>query len=772
MPQQVAIAVENNFTKGLITESTGLNFPENAATDTDNCEYTLVGNVLRRQGIDYEENYALNSLSRSNVAISTYKWNNAGGDGNTQVIVTQTGRYLRFWSVTDSTEASPLSQHLLDSSINISDYTAVGASYDNSQEATYADGNGFLFIFHPNCDPFFCTYNNGVITGTKINIQIRDLTGIPEIGYAVNYRPGTLTTEHNYNLQNQGWTLGQAWSATSTDGQTAQPTGPRFWNVSAVGTPSPGQVVNVRGTIPGNATDYCELSGTVTSFAAGVLTLNVYSVYTTLLGSQFSSWTFTPTNTGYISTWLAAENSYPSNADVWWRFRNASGVFDPATTQPNITLGVGQAPQGHFLLSAFSQNRSSASGIAGISSVATIWRPSVGTWFQGRIWYSGVNSSTVAVGNAPYYSWSENIYFSQVCIGGNTNFGNCYQVNDPTSADLFDILPTDGGVIQIQGCGKIYKLFPIQNGMLVHAANGIWFITGSQGIGFTANDYTITKISSVETISSTSFVDVLGLPYFWNEEGIYSVQPSQKGGLTVEPITVGTILTFYNNIPKQSKKYVRGVYNPIDYVIQWIYKSEDDTDVSDRYSFDKILNFDTYNKAFFPYTVDTVNSTICGINYIQGPGGLFSPDATFKYFTFKGLGECTFSDEHDEDFVDWASSGTSSNYVSYFITGYKLRGQGIRKFQPQYIQVYSNADGMPSGYKIQGIWNYAISGNSGKYSTIQKVDTDLNTNYKVVFKRHKIRGSGFALQFKVASIDGKNFDIIGWSVVDTVNQGV
>jgi hypothetical protein len=45
MPAQVLSTVENNFTKGFVTEFTGLNFPENAATDTDNCLYDIVGHV-------------------------------------------------------------------------------------------------------------------------------------------------------------------------------------------------------------------------------------------------------------------------------------------------------------------------------------------------------------------------------------------------------------------------------------------------------------------------------------------------------------------------------------------------------------------------------------------------------------------------------------------------------------------------------------------------------------------------------------------------------
>src|SRR6266850_7429068 len=109
MPQQIASSVENNFTKGFITESTGLNFPENAATDTDNCEYTLIGDVPRRLGIDFEENFHQSSLNRSNTALSSYVWGNAGGDGNTRVLVAQVGGVINFYSISNSTVANPLS---------------------------------------------------------------------------------------------------------------------------------------------------------------------------------------------------------------------------------------------------------------------------------------------------------------------------------------------------------------------------------------------------------------------------------------------------------------------------------------------------------------------------------------------------------------------------------------------------------------------------------------------------------------------------------------
>lgn len=775
MPQQPTFSVENNFTKGLITESTGLNFPENAATSTDNCLYTLVGDVSRRFGIDFETNFSFKTIDRTNSAITTYKWNNAGGDGSTQIMVVQIGGFLYFYGITAATASSPLSTQFISTAIvDMTTFVASGATFDFSNECSYSDGNGYLFVFRKDCDPVYCAYSAGVVTAASIQIQVRDFAGLPD-GLAVNTRPTSLNQEHTYNLANQGWITSPAWAA-STAPINISGTGSYNFTVAAGLSVINGQ--QVVGSAP-NSNGYA--SGTVTGYSGTILTINITSFTPPLGVPGFGtgiSWYFTPTSTGYVSTWFSAEGNYPSNSDSWWRFKDSSNIFNPAVTQPQVTLSLGQAPQGHYLLPAFNLNRSAASGISGLTTQITTTRPSVGTWFQGRVWYTGVSAAFPATGDAAAYSWSENIYFSQVNVNTTRNFGACYQVNDPTSEDLFGILPTDGGVITIQGSGKIFKLFPIQNGMLVFAANGVWFITGSQGIGFSASDYTITKLSNVESISSTSFVDVMGLPYFWNEEGIYEVATQQGSSLAVNPITVGTILTFYNAIPKQSKKFVRGAYHPIDYVIQWIYKSQNDTSVTDRYSFDRILNFNVFNKAFYPYSIGSgSNCSVNGINFVQGPGGSNSPDPDFKYLSslLTTTYNIAFADEQDETYVDWASSvpfgQTASNYVSFFVTGYKLRGQAIKKFQPQYIQMYSKTNGVASGYKIQGLWDYSNSRSSGRWSAEQVTINNL-TLYDNVSRRHRIRGRGYALQFKITSVDGMAFDIAGWAIYDTVNGGV
>ena len=774
MPQQLTATVENNFTRGLITDSTGLNFPENAATDTDNCIYTIVGDVTRRLGIDYETNFTTTTIDFTNKAVNQYKWNNVGGDGLTQIVVEQVGSTLYFYRSSSATVASPLSANKLASTIDLTLFT-VGGTFDPAQECQFADGNGYLFVYHPAIDPVYCTYTAGVITAAPIVIKIRDFNGIPD-SLADTTRPITLSDEHSYNLTNQGWLSGNPWLATSASTITIG-LGARTFTVAAgiVGV-TLGDVITLKylGTVPVYIPPWTLnpgaviLTGTVTGYTGTVMTINFTSGDSGYFGGIATNWAIVPSNLGHIGTWHTAIGNYPSNADVWWYFKTTTGVYDPATTVTNQTLNSGNAPRGYYILDAFQQLRSVVGALPSLTNTVTTKRPRTGCWFQGRNWFAGVDAQQAATGDAPYYTWTENIYFSQICIDS-TDFGSCYQTNDPTSERLFGLLPTDGGVITIQGCGSIFKLFPIQNGLLVFAANGVWFITGSQGIGFSANDYTITRISAIQSISGSSFVDVQGLPYFWNEEGIYAVTPAKGGALTVEPLTVGTILSFYNDIPVSCKKLAKGAYNPIDYIIQWTYRDIEPTDVTTSYQFNRIMNYNTYNKAFFPYSLATdTNPYIHGIVYVTGPGGSTSPDPTFKYPSSMGT-SFTFADEHDTAYIDWNST-VDSNYTSFFITGYKLRGQAIYKFQPQYIQMYSRTNDAASAYKIQGIWDYGNDRNSNRWSTPQLITNNL-TRFNTIFRRHKIRGHGFALQFKVSSADGLPFDIQGWAVVDTVNQG-
>jgi hypothetical protein len=783
MPQQPIENTQNNFTKGFKTEYTSLNFPEDAATDVDNTYFDTTGKVSRRYGFDYEDNKSFLFAGRNNVAIKTFKWTNAGGDGQNDVIVSQIGNVLYFYLATAATETFPLSNHVLNSTVNLTQYSTNG--FTVSQECEFSQGNGYLFVHHPFCEPFYCTYNQGIITPKVIVIKIRDFVGVTEGTQNPSIRPSELTSEHLYNLINQGWTQGAPWSVASS---TSIPIG--YGSVTLT-VPS-GVSIDVGSTVTlaaWSSTRYPKFpqgtlisQGIVSDYTGTSLTITVNYIppeIQTMVGSSTSplanwdSWNIYPVNYGYIGTWFDNVGNWPSNADVWWRYKNTDGEFDPATMYNQISLNAGFAPKGHIILNAMSQIRTIEAGIQGITEVSTSARPSIGTWFQGRIWYSGVNAAQVATGDVDTYTWTNSIYFSQT-VTSPDQFGMCYQINDPTSETLFDLLPTDGGVIQIQEAGKIHKLFPIQNGLLVFADNGIWFITGSRGIGFAANDYTVTKISDVRTQSPTSFVNVLGLPYFWNEEGIYTIKPAQEGlGLIVQPLVIDTIQTFYDDIPNISKYYVKGDYNPLEYTIQWLYKDTTETSINNRYEYNKILIYNVNLKAFYVYTISE-GVDIHSINFISGYGSVDSPDGTFKYFcSVDGSSQYnfTFAEEKNEDFVDWYQlDNIGKDYESYFITGYRVHGQGLRKFQAPYVYVYSNAD-TPTSYKIQGIWDYSSSGNSGKWTTIQLVTNALSRFFKK-FRRHRIRGRGVSLQIKISSVKGMNYQIEGWAVREDQNTGL
>lgn len=841
MPNQPSPVVQNHFQAGLKTEFTGLNFPENAATDTENCVFNYVGDVFRRGGIDIESGgFPNQELNFAGVSRSSYRWFNAGGDGESQILVVQVGFLLYFYLTSSATDTQGISLNLIQESINLNSFNADGNIRPNQQsECQYTSGNGYLFVFHPNCDPFYVTYTPAVagqslpsVVGTRIQLKIRDTIGIPE-NVDDSFRPQNLTNEHFYNLLNQGWTQGSGWTGTGVlnTGGAVPCVGNRLQ--LTIQTQSSSSVLQVGNSIQVQMPQLATIGANngnnnfsgffiATINAIGGLGLSVtctsinYNCSNTNLGfwsgGNFvslpnESVNFTLLDEGFINAWNTAFMNWPSNADVWWLYKDTSGNFNStslATTFPNVQALTSPAPKGHNILAAFQLNRSAASSISNLTNVLTTVRPSTGAWYASRVFYAGVNSSQVAQGDEPYNTWTENIYFSQI-IEHPTQFGLCYQNNDPTSENLNALLPSDGGVLTIQGCGAIYKLFALRFGLLVFAANGIWFISGSSAIGFTANDFTVTKISNIQAISGTSFIDVLGYPFFWNQEGIYQVVPATQAGsahspdiqLDVQNLTLGTILSYYNQIPNISKTFARGDYNAINYVIQWCFRSTPETDsFLNRYSYDTILNYNTLTKAFYPWTIPAGNTTIANgqftidgaivsdVKYINTPGGapqgvntagnVNSGELTpgFRYILQvpgpynAGI---TFGQERDPLYVDFRFfDGVGKDYTSYFVTGFSLPGQALRKIQIPYIYLFSrnNNGGICS---IQAIWDFVNTVNSGKESPRQIVTMGTGNS---IYRKIRLRGRGLAAQIKVSSLSGQAFDIMGWSVLNEVNTGI
>lgn len=704
MPQQTVVSVENSFVNGLVTEATALGFPEKAVTETYDCIYDIDGSVYRRPGFDLESNYTTKTIDRANNVICSYLWPNVSGDGNITVVVTQVGDKLYFYEA-DGTGV--FSTGAVASTVTLTPVS--GAPTTNTVEAQFTDGNGYLFVTHPYCDPIQISYDSvsNVATATNLVLKIRDFEGAIADPNATETRPtstlAALNVSHAYNLYNQGW------------------------------------------------------------------------------------------STTNLTAWDTAQTTMPSNADIMWRFKDATNNFDAsAASIARITSGNTPAPKGHYILNLSLQNRDAAAGTTGVASTTTgFYRPSVCSFFAGRMFYAGINTA----------GFNSKIYFTQI-VERLDQYSQCYQVNDPTAEDLFDLLPSDGGVISIPEAGTVYKLFTVPGGLCVFAANGVWFVTGSTGLGFTATDYAVLKIADISTLTATSFVNVSGFPAWWNSEGIY-VMIGQGNLPTIQSLTYDKIATFYNAIPVSSKRYARGFYDKTDGHIRWIYKSTSTSQITNQYEFDRVLNFNVRTKAFYPWTISdstvkvhsiisselitrpvTVNNVVDNgltnniidslgnqvIAFLSSGSGDQQFDKYLVSYLEGGVYKFTFADRGNMVYKDWVKyNSVGVNYTSYFINGFKLAGQALRKLQTNWVKIFSRLETGVS-YYFQGIWDFADTGsNTGRWSARQYIKhTDLN--YSNASKRLKVRGHGVALQFKVTSVEGEPFDIIGWSSQQSVNS--
>lgn len=135
-----------------------------------------------------------------------------------------------------------------------------------------------------------------------------------------------------------------------------------------------------------------------------------------------------------------------------------------------------------------------------------------------------------------FYGAEGRVYFSQVFIDDIGVLGKCYQMNDPTSSEISDILATDGGEILIQNTGTMWSILPFSTGVLVFAERGVWFI-GKPDVSFSALDYAIQKISDEGIVGPKAATEAVGAVYYAAGSGIHRVYRNENGQLQVDNLT-------------------------------------------------------------------------------------------------------------------------------------------------------------------------------------------------------------------------------------------
>lgn len=320
-----------------------------------------------------------------------------------------------------------------------------------------------------------------------------------------------------------------------------------------------------------------------------------------------------------ITFYRSTTGKYPNNSEIWWSMKRPPEVgtdrppkqylevFDPGMRH-QMTFGNTLAPKGHFLLRAFHQDRSGVSSIPNLPiKSAGGARPTSVAFYAGRVFYSGPFTA----------GYNTKVYFTQI-LERPEQVNRCYQDLDPTSEDIRDLLGSDGGVIVIPEVTQIIHMVSFGLDLFVFADNGVWRIAGSDGVGFRANDFSVTKLSGTPSISNMSFVLVDGVPIWWNRSGVHTLLPGENG-IQVQSLTDQTIKTFFEGIPEQSKFYAKGSYDPLKKRVEWLYRSTETEVFSELFTYDRILLLDVRVGSWSPWSLPDYNRVeVKGIFALEG----------------------------------------------------------------------------------------------------------------------------------------------------------
>lgn len=133
--------------------------------------------------------------------------------------------------------------------------------------------------------------------------------------------------------------------------------------------------------------------------------------------------------------------------------------------------------------------------------------------------------------------------------------------------------------------------------------------------------------------------------------------------------------------------------------------------------------------------------------------------------------QITFSTVNSEALRDWTYvDNVGQDYSSYFVTGYKVHGQGQRKFQGNYLFVFTEANENTSAY-ARYKWDYTTSASRHRWSSEEQIYSHKD-NQAYGIKRMWLRGQGIALQLAIRSDEDSPFTVIGYSMFETGNASI
>jgi hypothetical protein len=745
-------------------------------------------------------------MEDANVA-RTFKWSSVGGDPSVNFQVLQLGYRLYFFE--DGTPMAENQKHFaVDLRSNRVEDSDIDQVTDYPIDVTF--GRGHMFVVGQSLEPFYVTYDaaNDTIQTNAIAIKERDFEGV-EDGTDNATTPPTLSEQYNYNLQNSGWNPDDIAAFFTTHAKYpsknmlyhmgyrreiatgfAEEDGTRqfspekliaelFQDAPApkghfIRSPFNTQYVPIP-SINNTYIEYTGMSLSPESPGSSSLTITTSAAHGVAIGEQVYL---------YNDSGTAARIQYYSSSSGIEPDPGLSigsiDLFSPMTvtatpTATTLTVSV-TLPADFISVSSYPTGilYNDTALIANPSGYVSDKRPSTVAFFAGRVWYAGTN----------YSKLGSKIFFSQV-IESDAQYGRCYQVADPTDPNISDLLPTDGGVLNIPEISQVYKILPYSSSLVVFAANGVWEIGPGQSGYFTASSYSIRKIGTMGTDGAGSVVDCETVLVFWGKSSIYRIQPdTNQGFLVAENISAGVIDKLFNAVSTASKQQVQATYDPLYKRAIWVYSKPQSGQTLPSTRYNMMLIYDMRFEAFIKWRLSISPNQVCTILAIKDTDSE-SPEHNLKVVTLVSDDTVTIDEFTDTSFEDWGTT----DYESYLLSGYDTAQSPTRYKNAPIVHVFTNKTETgyedeegneliperPGSLYMQARWDWADHNNSGKWGTSQQCyrhrrlyiptgdDDNYDDGHPIIVTRNKVRGRGRCLHLKFSSESNKDAYILGWS---------
>ena len=471
------------------------------------------------------------------------------------------------------------------------------------------------------------------------------------------------------------------------------------------------------------------------------------------------------------TTFSIAVNGSAYTAYTSGGLATAANTFSISVDTPDFSLGWGDQPGTLGTVWTSFIERTDGSSAAR--------RPTAVAFYAGRVWYAGVQTNKM----------SHKLYFSQI-VETDGQYGKCYQVADPTSQYISDLVASDGGCIAIPEMDTVRELMAYSGKLLVFADNGVWEVGGGDRGYFTANGYSVRQISNVGCTSAASVIVADGTPFFWSDGAIFAItQDPNFGFLTVTDISTGKIQQLLVTVSKEQKNYVQAAYDKNSKKIYWLYSTDPVADgtYTNWIIFDLRLGaFSKFaNKATAPviktiYAIEDYQAETSDYRNIK----FLLSDADGTELTFAELNDSTYEDfgTDAEAFVETGNDGlgdvTRRRFGRYLFTFMERTETGFTGSETD------EADNLSECY-VRYLWNWADSSTSGAWSTPYSVYRRWMRKYRnpvvpsdasglmgepVAVAKSKIRGSGKVLKLRYTSEAGKHCHLYGWHLRQDINR--